>query len=298
MPYCEQCGTELHPDDRFCQECGTERVPPSEPGAQEAPRDRPREGAPGERRERRRTDRQRRRDPQREAPPEETGRRNVLKYGAVGALALAGAGGAWFALGGSGSGGTVVQNFDSGVGAEWNGDVSHFLASTDSKKGKRSATLQFAGGTEVWRRIEPTTASELSFWWKSQSVADNEYTVWFHDLDPGEEPDFYNAQFGFEVGAENDPNVVAAPPLENDPDFELLTDDPVPNAWYKTRLFNVDYATNTFDVELQDSSGNRVGLVSGHEMAGDPESVNAIYIRNHQNYSRSAASIDHIVKKS
>jgi hypothetical protein len=223
-----------------------------------------------------------------------------MTYGAAGVLALSGAGGgAWFLLGGSG-GGTVVENFDTGIGAEWNGDVEYFFASTDSKKGNQSGALRYAGEvqTEVWRRFEPTTASEFSFWWKAPSVSDNEYTVWFHQLDAGEDPDFDNAHFGFEVGAENESNVVAAPPLENDPDFELLTDAPTPNTWYKTRLFNIDYATNTFDVELQDSSGNRVGLVTGHEMAGDPDSVDAVYIRNHQNDTRAPVFIDNIVKKS
>lgn len=312
MTHCTNCGASIGPSDDFCTSCGAdlrtgsgnhERGPQGGQGEQAAGQA---HGAAGANSPRgsgqvdQAGGRSGRQGPQGNPPQARgsgTSRRKLLLYGGGGAAVLAGVGGGWLLLGGGSSEPGFVDGFEDGIAPEWSGDTGAFVTAGDAMEGDQAARLAFGGGSDVWRSIPSGTPSEISFWWKTGAVDDNEFTVWFHDVADGDEPSMENAHFGFEVGAGNDQLVVTAPPFENRSDYEILLQNPRPGTWYRTRFTGIDFQSNTYDIELQDRNGEVIGNVPSVSFDGDPVSINTVLLRNHMNFSDAPAFIDGLTIK-
>lgn len=275
MAYCPICGAEVDTASKFCQSCGTELEKDS--GANN-------------------------RDDESSATSASDSagglsRRHALLVGGAGVSLLGLGGGAtvggWLLYSLLDSG--TVIDFEDGIDDAWRGDLEVFETTSDPERSGQVARLAFGGASDVWRPMENGQPSEISLFWKTEAVDDNEFTVWFYETAATDPASVDNPVFGVEVGAENRGHVVTAPPFNNRTTFDIVSETIEPNTWYQVMFSNLDFDAGTFDLSITNTDGTTIGSVTGVEMAGDPDSIEAIGIRNHMNHSGAAAFIDEIV---
>lgn len=193
----------------------------------------------------------------------------------------------------------LIDDFEDDRMDDWgprsSGDLEAFQVSTDAVRGEHSGQLVFTDHPAVWKTFDETTPSEISFWWKSGSVSDNELIIAFHEVSEDGWASYDTAGFGMEVGAENSAIVVVNPPFENTRSWVPLYEEPQEDTWYKTRFFNIDFQDHVCDVALYDRSETQLGEVTDHSFGADISAVNYVSIKNAMNFSDASAHIDHIL---
>lgn len=169
----------------------------------------------------------------------------------------------------------------------WHGDADALKRVEDGAEGSYSGKLAFSDpATTIWLTFEKTVGKVYSFWWKTDAVDDESFSVTLQN-------DQDAVGFGMEVGTGDEP-VVVVNPGENEDARTVLYDSPQADTWYRTVFLNLDFTDHVYDAQLQDSDGTVVGDVTGKSFKEDISRTSKIQIRNAMDSTQANAYIDSI----